>query len=160
MAARLRYRFSNSSTGMGSPCAAEICAASTNIGLTCSADRQMNCRRQERPQRSTLTEEHRSRWGVQTSNLGRAVRRFLVGSTPILFRQTLLRRNWVCGDDSRRKCACVIPVFTPMMSCSDADLGGTGFSVTNDPCRAVTGLLNLREDCLCAFGGTGHQKSA
>jgi hypothetical protein len=32
-------------------------------------------------------EEKRPRWGVRTSNPGRAARRSLVGSTPILFRQ-------------------------------------------------------------------------
>jgi hypothetical protein len=37
-------------------------------------------------------EENRPRWDVRTSNPGGAVSRSLVGSTPTLFRQKLLRR--------------------------------------------------------------------
>jgi len=82
-AARLRYRFTSSSTGMGSPFAMAVFIASKRTGSICSADRRC----QDGLRRSKSMGEHRSRWGVRTSNPGRVARRFLVGSTPILFRQ-------------------------------------------------------------------------
>jgi hypothetical protein len=56
--------------------AVAISGASTGSGSTCSVHYLMRA-----------LEEKRPRWGVRTSNPGGAVKRSLVGSTPILFRQ-------------------------------------------------------------------------
>ncbi len=84
-------------------------AGSTRIAWTCFAVAPDN-----RPARQQQMEEHRPRWGVRTSNPGRAASRSLVGSTPILFRQKngatsdectasreLSRRTESCGNRSK-----------------------------------------------------------
>src|ERR1700756_2343079 len=84
---RLRSRFSNFWIGTASRSGAGIYGASI-VGASpysvAFSGAIVQCGR---------LEEKRSRWSVRTSNPGRIVSRFLVGSTPTLFRHARVRRD-------------------------------------------------------------------